>query len=206
MGWDVAAAAVGFVLLALTAGLTLSFARDFGDALTRNTIRLSLAAYFAALWLMLHLDAAGWRGDSRRGWLCRWLWTWGILTCLIHLAVASHYYDGWSHQAALERTRRASGVGEGIYASYIFSLVWLIDAVAWWVSPGRYAGRRPGLANAVHGFMLFMVINATAVFESGPTRWVALVALAMLVFAWFQKRRTTHVDLVASDSVIRTDA
>jgi hypothetical protein len=189
VGWDVAAAAVGLALLALTAGLTLSFARDFGDTLTRNTIRLSLAAYFAALWLMLHLDAAGWRADSRRGWLCRWLWTWGMLACWLHLAAAFHYHDDWSHRAALERTRLASGVGEGIYASYIFSLVWLLDVLWWWLRPAAYARRSPRLAIGLHSFMLLMVLNATVVFESGPIRWLSVVAFLWLASAWARTGR-----------------
>jgi hypothetical protein len=187
--WDSLAAAAGLGLLALTAGLTLAFARDVGDALTRNPIRLSLAAYFAALGLMLHLGAAGWRGNSWQGWLCRWLWTWGMLACWLHLAAAFHYHDGWSHRAALERTRLASGVGEGIYASYVFSVAWLLDAVWWWLRPVSYARRSPRLAIGLHSFMLLMVFNATVVFESGPIRWLSVAAFLGLAVAWTRQSR-----------------
>ena len=125
----------GAALLATVLLLTRSLAGDVGDTLTRNTVRLSLAWYAAALCVMMRLQATDWAAMTALGRAARWCWTWGIVVFLVHLAMAFHYFHDWSHAHAFETTRQASGVGEGIFVSYFFTLWWAFDAAAWWLAP-----------------------------------------------------------------------
>src|SRR5262245_21051496 len=91
---------------------------DPGEGLTRNTVRLALLYYAAAVALML------WRHAPA---LARCCWTLGWAAYLIHLGMAFHYYHHWSHADAVERTREVSGLGAGIYFSHLFTLLWTAD-------------------------------------------------------------------------------
>src|SRR5262245_2105716 len=69
----VAMALGGLTLLALVVLLSAALAADAGETLTRNTVRLSLAWYFAALLLMMRLRAAeDWSATTSAGQLARW--------------------------------------------------------------------------------------------------------------------------------------
>jgi hypothetical protein len=159
-----------------------------GDDLTRNTVRLALLYYAAAASLMLLLRPEEWSAHSGRGWLARWCWTLAWAAYLIHLAMAFHHYHDWSHAAAVEHTREVSGVGEGIYVSHLFTLLWTLDVAFWWLRPNGYAQRSAMLGWLLHGFMAFVIFNGTVVYEHGFIRWagVALfVELAALsVYRW----------------------
>jgi hypothetical protein len=145
------------------------------DDLTRATIRLALAYYAAAATLMLLLPSPAWRALTGRGRLARWCWTLAWASYLVHLFVAFHYYHHWSHADAVAHTRQVSGWGEGIYVSHLFTLVWTLDVAGWWLWPERYAGRTPWIDRALHGFMVFIIFNATVVYERGPIRWAGLL-------------------------------
>jgi hypothetical protein len=152
---------------------------DPGDGRVRQTIRLSLACWFVAVLLMPDLDLAGWRACGR-GRLVRWVWTLGWATYLIHVGLAYHHAFGWSQTAALAHTRARSGVGEGIYVSYVFTLVWGLDVVWWWLAPAAYAGRSPWWDRLLHGFLAFIIFNGTVVYETGAVRWVGAAAFTVL--------------------------
>jgi hypothetical protein len=162
-----------------------------GDDLTRQTVRLALAFYGVAAGWMTRLGYADWRAASVRGQLARLCWSLGWVTYLVHVGMAFHYYHEWSHAQAIEHTEQVSGFGPGIYASHGFTLVWTLDVVFWWLWPERYAAR-PGWIDALlHGFMVFIVFNATVVYGSGFIRWVgaALVgALGVLFLTRFPRR------------------
>ena len=180
----------GCVLLAAVISFTRLFASDVGDLLTRNTVRLSLAWYAAALCLMMQSRGdEDWRAQTTIGRLARWCWTWAIVVFLVHLAVAFHYYHGWSHTHALERTRQVSGVGEGIYVSYFFTWCWIADALWWWWQPARYAARSVWIDRALHTFMLFIVFNGMVVFETGGIRWAGCAMFALLAAVWLVRYR-----------------
>ncbi len=115
---------------------------------------------------MLFLRPADWAIETPRGWAARWCWTWGLVCFLVHLAMAFHYFHHWSHAHAFERTREVSGVGEGIYVSYLFTWLWGADVAYWWLSPGGYAARSRWIDRTLQAFMLFIVINGTIVFET----------------------------------------
>jgi hypothetical protein len=182
-------------LAGLVAVLALPYAVEAagpGESVVRNTVRLALAWYAAALFLMLCLRPADWLASAGRGRLARWCWTFAWVTYLVHVAMAFHHFHHWSHAEAVEHTRQVSGVGEGVYVSYLFTLLWTADVAAWWLGPARYARRARRVDGLLHGFMLFMVFNATVVYERGPIRWAGLALFAVLavLVGWrFRVRR-----------------
>jgi hypothetical protein len=192
--------------------LVLMLALCDGDLATRYSVRLSLlwyaVAYTALLarsddrWQRITVDATSKSCDSSHpscrsllAYLCRdfrslrmirWYWTLGLICYLVHVAVAFHYFHQWSHDVAVEYTQRTSGFGSGIYASYLFSLVWLADVLLAWISPRKYANRNRFQTYAVHLFLIFMVFNGAIVFANGPTRWISLaVFFGILAYSWF---------------------
>jgi hypothetical protein len=150
-----------------------------GDDLTRYTVRLALLYYAAALTLMLRLRGPEWLARRGRGRLARCCWTLGWAAFVVHLGMAFHHFHHWSHDDAVERTREVSGFGEGVYVSDLFALAWTIDVAAWWLRPVWYARRSPWIDRALHGFMVFIVFNATVVFETGLIRWAGVA-----LFVW----------------------
>jgi hypothetical protein len=187
---DVVTAIGGLVALVVVLAASNAPGPTRGETLTRNTIRLSLVWYAVGLVLMMHLGRNDWRCATVLGRVARWCWTWGIATFLVHLAMAFHFYHGWSHAHAFEQTRQASGVGEGLYVSYLFTLLWIIDALWWRVRPDAYAARPTRIDIALHAFMLFIVFNGMIVFESGAIRWAGVAMFVALAIAW---RLTTPV-------------
>ncbi|HEX5103226.1 MAG TPA: hypothetical protein VFV87_05415 [Pirellulaceae bacterium] len=148
-----------------------------GHLLTSWTIRLALALYVA--WL------AGWLVASGPRWAAasRWIWTLACGLFLVHVACAFHFYHHWSHAAAwqdtADETQALLGVafGDGIYFSYAFMVLWVLDvAWLWLVSPVW----TPWPRLLVHAFLLFIAFNGAIVFEAGPTRWFGLAACAVL--------------------------
>jgi hypothetical protein len=143
-----------------------------GDDRTRWTVRLALVYYGVALGLLLYL------GPTSR--LARWCWTLAWLTYLVHLGMAFEYYHHWSHADAVEHTQQVSGFGPGIYVSHFFTLVWTADVALWWLAPLRRARRSVWIDRLLHGFMLFVVFNATVVYEGGLIRWAGVAGFAAL--------------------------
>lgn len=142
-----------------------------GDFLIRNTVRIALVYWALAAAFIL----AGIRSGTAR--LC---WTLGFVAYAVHVAVAFEYAHHWSHAEAFEHVRQAGGFGEGIFASYFFTLLWLIDVIWWWLDRAGYESRPRLLAWVIHGFMLFMIVNGAIIFENGPIRWVSLAILGGL--------------------------
>jgi hypothetical protein len=139
---------------------------------------------------MMRLQTPDWTAQTLLGRAARWCWTWGIVVFLVHLAMAFHYFHDWSHAHAFETTRQASGVGEGIFVSYFFTLWWAFDAAAWWLAPAWYARRPIWIGRTLHLFMLFIVFNGMVVFESGPIRWAGVVLFLTLSVVWLLARRS----------------
>jgi hypothetical protein len=165
-----------------------------GVLLTKWTIRLALACFVAYLagWLVV-----GSRREGAAPWprLARWVWTLGCLLFVVHVACAFQYYHGWSHAAAFEKTAAETeqllGVrfGEGIYFSYLFLLLWVVDVIGLWVWPAAGWQRfptnspRPVIAAVqwtLIGYLFFIAFNGAIVFEDGPTRWIGIGACLVL--------------------------
>lgn len=121
--------------------------------------------------------------------LCQSGWASGSVYCLLHIAVAFHLGHGWSHEAAWEHTKQAGGYGDGIYANYLFALVWFADAAWACVALDSYCQRPRWLNWAIHGFLAFIVFNAAVVFGSWSSRkWFILLLLFMLAGFVFDRR------------------
>lgn len=161
-----------------------------GDDLVRNTVRVSLGFYLVALNLMLL------RPDDGR--LARCCWTLAWAAYLVHLAMAFHFYHSWSHARAVEHVREVSGVGEGIYVSHLFTLLWTADVLYWHAAPQCYVRRSAWVTGGLHAFMLFVVFNGTVVYEEGPIRWAGTAAFTELsaaaLIARTQRRRADRLD------------
>lgn len=174
-------------LVLLTAILVTPYALHSaapGEDLTRYTVRLAVLYYGLAAAVMLRLSPAGWAAASAPGRLARWCWTLGWAAYVVHVGMAFHHYHHWSHAAAVEHTREASGVGAGIYASHLFTVAWTADVAFWWLRPRQYAARPTWVGRVLHGFMVLMIFNATVVFGKGFIRWAGAALLAILAAPW----------------------
>jgi hypothetical protein len=164
-----------------------------GELLTRWTIRLALACYVG------YVGGCLARCNFSARPIARQLWTAGCGLFVLHVACAFHFYHGWSHAAAFESTARETeallGVrfGAGIYFSYLFGAVWVLDVGRLWAraiptASRRSRGPRPLVAAMqgrwphalVHAYLFFIAFHGAIVFEAGPTRWVGIVACISL--------------------------
>lgn len=160
----------------------------------RISIWIALVAWLAG-------PAAALVGRRHAGWqrLARRLWTLGCAAFLVHVAAAFHFVHGWSHAAAHAATARDTAAvtgfdsGAGLWLNYLFTALWLGDAVAWWrLGTGGYRRRSAAWTIAVYGFMAFLAFNATVVFEQGWVRVGGVLGsllLATLVVLRLRHRR-----------------
>jgi hypothetical protein len=153
---------------------------DIGDFLTRNTVRVALLFYLIAVVLMLRMDRLGWGAVTIAGKAARVCWTLGLLAYMIHLAMAMHYYHGWSHAEAMRHVDEVSGFGPGIFMSHLFTLLWTVDATWWWLAPDGYSIRSVWLGRVLHGFMAFIIFNGTVVYETGFIRWAGVLMFVLM--------------------------
>jgi Mn2+/Fe2+ NRAMP family transporter len=163
-----------------------------GELLTAWTIRLALACYviYLAGWLVARPT-----GSRASTWptTARWIWTIGCVLFVVHVACAFHFYHGWSHAAAFEKTASETAqllgfrFGEGIYFSYLFLALWVLDVVwQWAVQRSSRPAFQSSLAPwwyALHTYLFFIAFNGAIVFESGPVRWAGLAACLLLAAA-----------------------
>lgn len=119
----------------------------------------------------------------------RAVWTSGAALLAIHIALAFHYWHGWSHAAAYASTAiqsaQLTGVasGWGIYLNYAMLAVWLADAAWWWADPVAYDTRSRAIDRTVFAFFLFMMVNGAVVFATTPMRYAGAVAVIIAVGA-----------------------
>ncbi len=197
-----------------------------GVLLTKWTIRLALACYVAYL--------AGWLLASNKNsahgncWprIAQAIWTHGCALFIVHVACAFHFYHHWSHVAAwqstAQETKELLGVtfGDGIYFSYLFLVLWVLD-VAWlWLRPHTIKAangtptesatvdatsvpqprirtiQTPRWRVLVHIFLVFIAFNGAIVFEYGPTRWAGIAAC--LTLGYLIIRRASEAIAVAN--------
>lgn len=137
------------------------------------TIRLSMLHYaiFLGCWM-----------TERSNRLQRWIWTVACLFFVLHFLAAFHFYHRWSHTHAFddtaEQTLDTLGVsfGSGIYFSYLFMAIWIVDVIWWWSKAENYERRDRRVSTCVQGFIFFIAFNGTVVFEDGAIRWAAILA------------------------------
>lgn len=113
-------------------------------------------------------------------------WTLGCALAILHIALAMHAGHGWSHAEAYRHTAEVGGVGEGVYVNYLFAAVWLADVLWMWLAPTAYRHRPRWIGFAAHGFLAFIVFNATVVFATNPfVRAVAILfSVALVWYLW----------------------
>lgn len=163
--------AVGLVLAwaALLAGAFLAPRvypdDDPADVVTRQTARVAVLFWGLAAGALL----------LRRTGFARWSWVLGCGAFLVHVATAFDRVHAWSHAAAVRHVEQVSGFGPGLFVSYAFTLVWVIDGAWWSLDRNGYGARPAWVDGAVHGFMAFVVFNGTVVYETGFMRWAGVI-------------------------------
>jgi hypothetical protein len=152
-----------------------------GSIVTLWSVRAAGLCYATAI--------AAWLTERPR--IARIAWTIGVVSYLCHVAAAFAFYHGWSHQAAYRETARQTAEmlgaswGGGLYFNYLFTIVWVWDAVWVW----RCRSRPRWIAVAVHVFMAFIFFNATVVFGSGWVRGIGILTTLELAFLLFVSQR-----------------
>ena len=176
------------------------------------TIRLSMICLFGALALRLRCLTKSNQVtenpdcESAPMVAARNLWLLGSFFSLLHTLVAMGFYHQWSHWLAFEDTARKTQlvlgvrVGIGIYFNYAFVMIWLFDAL-WWIGrPNSYVQRPQWINWWVYGFLIFIAVNGTIVFESGTVRWISVAALVALITLAWQKRVCSNSGVTWLDS------
>ncbi len=142
----------------------------------RLTALLAAAAWALGVGCLL----AAPRSRAARG-----LWLAGWVAALTHVVVALDVAHGWSHADVLAHSERVAGFGPGVYANAPFLIAWLADAV---IRVARPAGPSRRWALAVHGFLAFIVFNATVVYGSWPARALGVGMFLGLAWVWWRRR------------------
>lgn len=159
------------------------------ETITRASVWIALLCYFAA-------TSAQLRKHPGNPAIVRLLWTAGCLAYVVHVFCAFQFYHSWSHQAALEDTARQTADvtgwnwGGGIWFNYLFTLAWIADVVRLWRANPQPSSRRiRTLVAGWQAFFFFMVFNATAVFETGPVRWLGAIGCLVVAILFIRARR-----------------
>lgn len=163
-----------------------------GEFLTRSTVWLSLVAYTIGCVVF----ASGRRQPDTDRWT-RLAWTTGWAALVAHFICAFQFYHAWSHQSAFTDTARqtaevfAINWGGGLFINYAVATLWTADVAWWWLAGVSSYRRRPWVPTLIwHGFLIFIIFNATVVFKDGAARWIGLLVSSTLILSWiFISRR-----------------
>ncbi|MFN2513268.1 MAG: hypothetical protein ABR568_17825 [Pyrinomonadaceae bacterium] len=157
-----------------------------GEILTKLTIWLTIASYAVGASVF-----ALSRRRSKWDAVARLVWTVACIGALAHVTIAYHSYYQWSQAAAYRDTARQTAEvvglnwGGGLYINYALLIAWVMDVSWWWWRGHDVYRRRPWLlVVAWHGFLIFIVFNATVVFKTGPVRWLGLGVCLGLGLVW----------------------
>ncbi len=183
---EVSVVVVGLLLLAIVIGATRQWADDVGDSLTRNTVRLSLAWYAAALVMMLGLAPGDWTATTFPRPVARWCWAWGIV-CF--LSTWGWRFTIASLVACARLRAHAAGQRHRRRDLCLVSVHVAVDRRCQLVvaQPGALCGAVVWIDRALHAFMLAIVFNGMIVFEEGPIRWAGWTLVAVLAAAWLAR-------------------
>jgi hypothetical protein len=173
--------AIWIVLMAVALGLPIGVRSPTAGAdQVLSTIRIALVFYFAAAAWILRLSDEAWRAGGKTARAARLLWSLGWLAYAIHVSLAFEHYHHWSHAHAMAHVQDVSGVGEGIFVSYFFTLLWCLDVVVWWVWPRAYVRRPARIGWAIHAFMAFIVFNGAVIYAPAAIRWICAAVFLVL--------------------------
>jgi len=153
-----------------------------GELLTRITIWISIVAYtFGRIAF----------ASGRQLRSVRLAWTIGCVALIAHFIAAFHFFHSWSHHSAYADTARQTAEvfrinwGGGLFVNYGVAALWTADVVWWWFAGvSAYLQRRWWLTLLWHGFLIFILFNATVVFKDGWIRWVGVLICLSLVLSW----------------------
>ena len=164
-----------------------------GELLTRSTIWISCVAYAIGCIVF---------ATSRQDRRVRLAWTIGCAALVAHFIFAFHYYHAWSHASAYADTARqtaevlALNWGGGLFINYAVAALWITDVAWWWLGGVNSYSRRPWWLTLLwHGFLIFIIFNATVVFKHGWIRWIGLLMCLILCVSWFliSRRRNEFI-------------
>lgn len=168
------------------------------------TIRLALVCY------VIYIAGAMIARDQRVWWKwARGFWTAGAVIFVAHVICAFAFRHNWSHAEAFQHTANVTEemlfgwrFGEGIYFSYIFTIMWLADAALWWIRPEQYNRRSSWLSLSIHTYMFFIAFNGAIIFEDGVTRWIGIPTCAVLAYLLLRKLqfKTTSTEPVPAEA------
>jgi hypothetical protein len=157
-----------------------------GEFLTRSTIWISILAYTVGCVVF-----ATARKQSNGDKWTRLAWTFGCAALVAHFICAFNFYHSWSQQSAYVDTARQTaevvGInwGGGLFINYVVAILWIADVTWWWLAGLSAYRRRAWLITLLwHGFLLFIIFNATIVFKDGLTRWIGLLVCLTLGLSW----------------------
>ena len=130
-------------------------------------------------------------------------WTTGCAALVAHLICAFHFYHGWSQESAyLETARQTAAVvslnwGGGLFINYLVAILWTADVASWWLAGVSWYRRRPWILTLIwHGFLIFIIFNATVVFKDGFVRWIGLLVSLTLVLCWLLTNRQRRAPIL----------
>jgi hypothetical protein len=156
-----------------------------GEFLTRSTIWIAILAYTIG-WVVF---ANTQRRTDRDRWV-RLAWTIGCAALIAHFICAFQFYHAWSHASAYVETARQTAEvfrvnwGGGLFINYAVAVLWFSDVAWWWFAGvGSYRRRAWLLTLIWHGFLIFIIFNATVVFKDGLTRWIGLLVCLSLMLS-----------------------
>jgi hypothetical protein len=166
---------------------------DVGEFLTQGTIWVFMVGYAVGSVLFAWSRGRGPSSGGRAQWdsAARVVWTIAGAGLIAHFISAFQFYHGWSHATAYSDTARQTeelfgfNWGGGLIINYALLLTWIMDIAWWWRSGLDSYRRRPWLLLAIwHGFLIFIIFNATVVFGNGLVRWLGLAICLLLTLTW----------------------
>jgi len=143
---------------------------DPADLVTRQTARVALLFWGLATAALLLC----------RREFARAAWAVGATTFLVHVATAFHEIHGWSHTAAYQHVELVSGFGAGVFVSYTFTVLWVVDGTWWLIDRAGYDERPTWLDRLIHSFLAFVVFNGTVIYETGFIRRAGVISFSLL--------------------------
>lgn len=165
-----------------------------GELMTRLPVWVTLTAYFAGA-VLITLS----RRKPQLERPARWVWTIAVISLLIHVGCAYHFYHGWSQESAYQETARQTALvtglqwGGGLYINYFLIGFWIIDVGLWWRGLEQYRRRSATLSVIWQAFLIFVIFNATVVFKTGALRFIGLILCGILCLVWlFEAIKTSR--------------
>ena len=159
---------------------------SFGEFLTRSTVWISIAAYTIGC-VVFAISRS--RVDFDR-W-SRLAWTIACSALIAHFIFAFHFYHAWSHAAAYADTARQTAEvfaidwGGGLFINYAVAGFWIADVASWWFGGVSSYRRRPWSLTLIwHALLIFVIFNATVVFEHGFARIIGVIVSSILCLSW----------------------